>query len=112
MAGGWAYTIGVAAFMALAIDVRGQGTEDPGAKVAEEKCATCHSLPDEPDTGIAPSITDVANTQAVWTDIDLRTWLPRQHGTKADIDITSEDAYFLARYLQSQKQNKISAPKN
>jgi hypothetical protein len=73
MAGGWAYTIGVAAFMALAIDVRGQGTEDPGAKVAEEKCATCHSLPDEPDTGIAPSITDVANTQAVWTDILRKT---------------------------------------
>lgn len=104
--------IAIAAFMALTIDVRSQGSGDAGAKVAEDKCSACHSLPDEPDAGVASPITDIADEQSVWTDIDLRTWLPRQHGTKADIDLTSEDAYLLARYLQSQKQSKISVPNN
>ena len=104
--------IGIAAFMTLAIDVRSQDANDPGAKVAEEHCAACHAMPDQPDTGIAPSISEIAEYQNVWTDIDLRTALPRQHGARANIDITSEDAHVLAVYLQSQKNNKLAAPKN
>lgn len=44
----WAFAVGIAAFIALTIDVRGQGIEEQGAKVAQAKCGTCNTTPEQP----------------------------------------------------------------
>lgn len=82
------------------------GQNDRGYAVAAEHCTSCHALPGEADTGIAASLEELIDSQPVWTDIDLRMILPRQHGAKASIILTSEEARDLGGYLQSIKNKE------
>ena len=92
-----AFCLSMAALPAAAI---AQGDVSSGEAIASARCASCHAMPDDIDTGVADSLSDIAQTQQDWTSIDLRVWLPVQHGAKANIVITSQDGYQLARYLE------------
>jgi mono/diheme cytochrome c family protein len=99
--------IGYAAFViGIAIAMAGhppaaRASDSHGARAASDHCAQCHAMPGEIDTGLATALDEISTTQRIWTDIDLRTALPRLHGAKAAIAITSEEAREIGAYLQS-----------
>jgi L-asparaginase II len=93
MARGWAYFVAIAAFAALAVDVRGHGTEDAGANGARSACIACQTHSGEP--AAAALIADISeNSNAAWGDSEV-----------------ANGNTFHARVLHSQKEDELSAPK-
>ncbi len=76
------------------------GDPASGRKIAQQWCASCHSLSSPPASDIAPSFPQIARNY-VKTEDQLRAWLMRPHAPMPDYSLSRDDINDLLAFIRT-----------